>query len=186
MGALTERVSATFDGMPVTVNHVSVTSEGYRDGQVVTIEGFLGNELHYHKRNAEQWMMNQTRYGSGSGIGVSADQFINTPIGGGWGYSRSDPISDIQKYTERMLGREVNMREGTQGSYAYGVAQLAEGLSKAVESGWITKHEAEVEFRRNVDTVREADDRKKYEAARVKQLEEELAELREKQAAESS
>jgi len=184
-------ISVTFKGMPVSVQSFDVQASQMDKTTRITIDGFITDEQHY--RNREDWLRDQMRYpehyGGGSGIGVSADQFINTPIGHSqftdgyvisafdWGDTKSDPVSDIQKYTERMMGGG-KMREGTQGSYAYGVAQLAEGLKSAVESGWITDEEAKTEMRGNIAHTAKVDQEAKYAADRIKQLEEELESLK--------
>lgn len=169
MPAALGNINVTINGVPLLVQSYECSEEMHRNATRVTLEGFLTHEA-------------QVR--SGSGIGVSTDDFVSTPIGGyqrqfvEWGRDYADPVSDIQKFTLKMMGKEVKVREGTQGSYAYGVAQLSEGLARCVELGWITADEAKVEMRANISSTQYADQQAKYEADRIEQLEKELAELK--------
>lgn len=171
-----DTLKVLINGVEMDVHQVDTTRDASRLATEYTLTGYVRDEA----TEAAEYIRKGGRYeyGAGSGIGISTEQFLSQNIGS-WGDSRSDPITDIQKYTEKMLGGE-KMREGTQGSYAYGVSQLAEGLGNAVDRGWITDDEAKLEMRCNISTTEAADRIAKYEADRIEALEKELAELREK------
>ncbi len=159
-----DTLKVLINGVEMDVHQVDTTRNASRLATEYTLTGYVRDEA----AEASQYNRKAATFAQqyGSGIGISAEQFLATEIG-----------KDNSYYQKEVRS---NMREGTQGSYAYGVSQLAEGLGNAVDRGWITDDEAKLEMRCNISTTEAADRIAKYEADRIEALEKELAELREK------